>query len=695
VADGEIVSASPSSLYMSRKPITESETPVATDSVESVRVAAGPRERILIAVRADSRATALIRAGQRIAEQCGGDWTALCVQTPTFARAGSEARDNLSAAFHLAESLGGALVTIDGDSVAASVAQYARTHQISRIVVGARRRRGLRRFVRRDVAARLIAAAVCEQVIVVQGSRTGHGVEMSAQGRTTRVAGNRAADNDPAVVASRYLRALGITALCTALAYPVYPLFDPVNIVMMYLLGTTVVGLRLGRGPSALSAFGNIAAFDFFFVPPRYSFYIAETQYLFTFGVILSVALVIANLMVSVRRQTESAAARERRTATLYAMSRELAVAPDAATVADIAARHVGPALEGTAVVLLSDERGKLYETGQSEMIGQIGDISIAQGVLRAGQSSEVHNNIESPAVYLPLSGGEHPNGVLVVCRPEIQRLLPDQKRLLDALAGQIALALERVRLGEVAAQSRAAAERAALRNTLLASISHDLRGPLSAIAGAGSLVAQANDSLDRHRRRTLGHLIEEKARDMSGLLSNVLELMRLETATGPTKAEWQSLEELVGTAVRHTEYQLSGHRVTTAIPADAPLVFLDGQLIVQLLSNLLENAAKHTPRGTSIFIGIAISDQKVLVAVEDDGPGFGTRDPETLFEKFERGQEEGHVSGVGLGLAICRAIVFLHGGDIRAMNRPTGGAKFEVTLPLSPSTQINEVEHS
>ncbi|MDB6107291.1 MAG: two-component system sensor histidine kinase KdbD, partial [Gammaproteobacteria bacterium] len=461
--------------------------------------------------------------------------------------------------------------------------------------------------------------------------------------------------------------------------------------------GTTVVGLRLGRGPSALSAFGNIAAFDFFFVPPRYSFYIAETQYLFTFGVILSVALVIANLMVSVRRQTESAAARERRTATLYAMSRELAVAPDAATVADIAARHVGAALEGAAVVLLPDERGALYETGQSEPIGQIGNIAIAQRVLGSGQNAgfEVHDNVQSPSLYLPLPGSERPNGVLVVCRSEIQRLLPDQKRLLDALAGQIALALERVRLGEVAAQSRAAAERAALRNTLLASISHDLRGPLSVIAGAGSLVAQASDSLDRHRRRTLGHLIEEKARDMSGLLSNVLELMRLETATGLIKADWQSLEELVGTAVRHTEYQLGGHRVLTAIAADVPLVFLDGQLIVQLLSNLLENAAKHTPPGTSIVIGITVSDQKVLLTVEDDGPGFGARDPQRLFEKFERGQEEGHVSGVGLGLAICRAIVYLHGGEIGAMNRPTGGARFEVTLPVSHSPQLNEVEHS
>jgi two-component system sensor histidine kinase KdpD len=146
---------------------------------------------------------------------------------------------------------------------------------------------------------------------------------------------------------------------------------------------------------------------------------------------------------------------------------------------------------------------------------------------------------------------------------------------------------------------------------------------------------------------------------------------------------------------VRHTEYQLGRHRVITAIPADVPLVFLDGQLIVQLLSNLLENASKHTPPGTSICIGVTVSGQKAVLIVEDDGPGFGARDPETLFEKFERGQEEGHVSGVGLGLAICRAIVYLHGGEIRAMNRPIGGARFEVTLPVSSSPQLNEVEHS
>jgi two-component system, OmpR family, sensor histidine kinase KdpD len=682
-------------VLMPRETVERSERGATSGPEEPVRMAAAARERILIAIRPDDRAAHLIRVGKRIADQCGADWTVVCVQTPAFVRAGSGALDCLAAAFRLAESLGGETVSIDGASAGASLAQYAHVRQASQIVVGARRRRGLRRFARRDVANLLIELAASAQVIVVKSGKGGQTPPGSAAPVARPTA--RVPAGDPLIAWSLYLRALGITALCTAIAYPLYPQFDPVNIVMVYLLGTTLAALRLGRGPSAVSAIGNVAAFDFFFVPPRYSFYIAETQYLFTLGVILGVTLVIANLMVSVRRQTESAAARERRTATLYAMSRELSVAPDAAAIAGVAARHVAAAIEGRAVVLLADDQGSLREAAQFGRTGESVDLPVAQRALASGQipGPGMQDHAESPSLYLPLSGGERPNGVLVVQPLEVRSLLPEQQRLLETLAGQIALALERARLAELAAASRAAAERAALRNTLLASISHDLRAPLSAIAGAGSLVAQANDSLDRHRRTTLGQLIEEKARDMSELLSNILELMRLETARGPVKADWQSLEELVGTAVRCNEHRLDRWRVITAIPADLPLVFLDGQLIVQVLSNLLENASKHTPPGTSITVGAMVRADKILLTVEDDGPGFGARDPERLFEKFERGQEESHISGVGLGLAICRAITVLHGGEIRAMNRPTGGARFEITLPLTSAQHPQEVEHS
>ena len=499
-----------------------------------------------------------------------------------------------------------------------------------------------------------------------------------------------------AVVLSRYLQGLGISALCTGIAFPLYPHFDPVNIVMVYLLGATVAGLRLGRGPAALTAIANTATFDYLFVPPRYSFYVSETQYLFTLGVMLGVAFVIANLMVSVRRQTEEAAERERRTALLYALSRELASAADAATIADVAARHVASSLEETAVVMLPDEVGKLLIQARSGSPDAVVDIATAQQVFdqRSIQSVESLQATPGQPPYHRLTCGDHALGVLAIASPSGAGLPPGRAALLEALTGQISLALERARLAELAAGSRAAAERAALRNTLLASISHDLRGPLSAIAGAGSLVAQSGGSLGRHRRETLGHLIEEKARDMSGLLSNVLELMRLESSPAVLQADWQSLEELAGIAVRNNEHRFGERRVTLAIPDDFPAMRVDGQLTVQLLSNLLENATKHTPPGTSIAIRAVVRKEQAVVIVEDDGPGFGTRDPDRLFEKFERGQKESHVSGVGLGLAICRAIVHLHGGEIRASNRDGGGARFELMLPVELAADVRALEN-
>jgi two-component system, OmpR family, sensor histidine kinase KdpD len=481
------------------------------------------------------------------------------------------------------------------------------------------------------------------------------------------------------VLPSRYLRGLGITVLCTLIAYPVYPNFDPVNIVMVYLLGTTVAALRLGRGPSALTAIANTVAFDFFFVPPRYSFYVAETQYLFTLGVMLGVALVVANLMVSVRRQTMMAAEREHRTAMLYEVSRELTAAPDASAVYNVARRQVVAAVGGSAHLLTTDTQGRIDD--RRPAVPEV-QPELAQWVADNGRTAGLGTDQvpSAPCFYLPLKLRGKALGVLV-SRPGALLSL-EQRQHVEALAGQVSLALERVHLVDSAAQSRAAAERAALRNTLLASISHDLRGPLAAIAGAGGIVAQSDGALDRQRRMTLGKLIEEKARDMTGLLTNILELMRLETSPGAVNSDWHFFEELLGSAVRNNEQRLVGFEVSSAIAADLPLIYVDGQLMVQLLSNLLENATKHTARGTQIRVSLNRHNGVLHIVVEDNGPGFSGHDPERLFEKFERGHGESHISGVGLGLAICRAIVHLHRGTISAGDRPGGGARFEIEIP-------------
>jgi two-component system sensor histidine kinase KdpD len=481
-----------------------------------------------------------------------------------------------------------------------------------------------------------------------------------------------------------YLRALAITSLCTGIAFPLSPYFGLVNIAMLYLLGATVGALRLGRGPSVLIAVANMLAFDYFFVPPVFSFDVADTQYIFALGVMLIVALVIANLMVSIRRHRDMADARERRTAVLYAMSRELAVAADAPAMAAAAIRHISAVFHSTAVVLLADAQGRLTACGEAILPLTGFDLDFAHEVVARGE------RCIQDAIYLPLRGSRRVRGVIVVRPQAPTRALPaEQLNLLDAFAAQLALSLQRARVAEAAEAARISAERALLRNTLLASISHDLRTPLSAIAGAGSLIAQPEYALNVDRRTTLGHLIERKARDMSQLLTNVLELMQMEFGSGTVRADWHAIDDLVALALRTNEARLTQWRTALNLPSGLPLIMVEASLIVQILNNLLENAAKYTPPGTTITISAAASGRNVLLVVADDGPGLPPGDPDRLFEKFQRGHSESNIVGVGLGLAICRAAARLHGGDIRAMDNPGGGARFEITLPVQTQAEV------
>ncbi|MGO9513279.1 MAG: DUF4118 domain-containing protein [Steroidobacteraceae bacterium] len=490
-----------------------------------------------------------------------------------------------------------------------------------------------------------------------------------------------------------YLRALAVSGLCTAIAFPLSPYFGLVNIVMLYLLGTALGALRLGRGASVFLAIANMLAFDYFFVPPRFSFDVEDTQYLFTLGVMLIVALVIANLMVSIRRHRELADARERRTAVLYAMSRELAVATDAQAMAAAAVRHICAVFHGTAVVLLADARGCLKPVAPAEDSAcndarsslPAFDLEFAQDVVARGE------RCIKDAIYLPLRGSRRVKGVIVVCPQPPTRALPsEQLSLLDTFAAQLALSLQRARLAEAAEAARISAERVLLRNTLLASISHDLRTPLSAIAGAGSLIAQPEYALNADRRTTLGNLIERKARDMSQLLMNVLDLVQMEFGSRTLRADWHAIDDLVALALRASAARLAQWRIDLELPADLPLMLVEPTLIVQILSNLLENAAKYTPPGTTITICAAAHEESISLIVADDGPGLPPGDPEQLFEKFQRGRSESNIVGVGLGLAICRAAARLHGGDVRAMNNPGGGARFEIMLPVTTEAQAD-----
>ncbi len=640
-------------------------------------------ERIIVATGPDAQSEQLVRAGKRLADALDADWIVVYVETPALMTLSEAERNRRIEILRLGESLGAETVTLDGPTASQVLLEYAQTRNATRVILGSPKRVGWRALIRPSTATEL--------------ARRARGFDVTTVAPTDSDSPDRVryggTDSIPQPIRwNRYARAVLITAACTAVAFFMYPYLELVNLVMVYLLGVTIAGLRLGRGPSVLTSMLNVAAFDFCFVPPRFTFAVADAQYLVTFVVMLIVALVIANLMASVRQQTRVAGARERRTALLYAMSRELTATRGIAPMARVAVRHVAEVFECKAVVLLPGAGGKLHfptdRPLEQSLLGA--DLAVAQWVADHGRQAGLGTDTlaASPSLYVPLGDAQRRLGVIAVLPSNPRRvLLPEQRHLLETFAGQIGIALERAELAERAESARVAAQSENLRNTLLASISHDLRTPLAVMAGAGSTLADRGESLDVATRQSLARSIEAKAHEMSDLISNVLDLMRFESGQVALRRDWESLEELVHNALGAAGARLDGHAVDVRIPADLPPVYVDAKLIVQLFANLFDNVMKYTPPGTRVTVTAAVEGPVVRVTVDDDGPGLPPGDPARLFEKFQRGHEEGAIVGVGLGLAICRAVVREHGGEITAGNRPGGGARFEFTLPLTPPT--------
>jgi two-component system sensor histidine kinase KdpD len=370
-------------------------------------------------------------------------------------------------------------------------------------------------------------------------------------------------------------------------------------------------------------------------------------------------------------------------------MSRELTATRGLSAMARVAVRHVAEVFQCRAVILLPEADGKLRRPRDRplEQSFRSADLAVAQWVADHGKQAGLGTDTLPAAtgLYVPLGDERQRLGVLAVLPSNPRRvLLPEQRHLLETFAGQIGLALERARLAEAAEAANVARERESLRNTLLASISHDLRTPLAVIAGAGGALAERGALLDEATRVSLARSIEAKATEMSGLVSNVLDLMRFESGKVVTRRDWQSLDDLVAMALQTLEEPLADRPVELRIAPDLPHVFVDASLIVQVFTNLFDNIAKYTPPGTNVLVSAIRDGRFVRITVDDNGPGLPSGDPERLFDKFQRGATEGTAVGVGLGLAICKAIVEAHGGRIEAIRRQGGGARFELTLPVT-----------
>jgi two-component system sensor histidine kinase KdpD len=431
----------------------------------------------------------------------------------------------------------------------------------------------------------------------------------------------------------------------------------------------------------------SVAVFDFCFVPPYLTFVVADTKYLLTFGVMLVVGLVVSSLTERVRQQARAAQAREQRTSALYGLTRELAGSADDVEIARVAARHIEAGFGCRAAILLPDRTGRLARSSTGPGGFELDDRehSVAAWAFEHSEPAG-HSTTTLPAaraLYVPLRSSSQTVGVLGILPASSRRLEDSEPRqLLDAFGHQTAMALERTRLAEQARAAHLRAEREELYSSLLSSVSHDLRTPLAAITGAASTLLEHEAGTLAVRRDLLQTIFEEADR-LNRLVTNLLDMTRLESGSLDVRKEWTPLEEVIGTALNHLDEVLRGRAIHVRLPDDLPLIPLDGSLMVQVFLNLLENAAKYTPAMSPIEIAARADDDDVVVDVADRGPGFPPGSEDRIFDKFFRAPDAGRATGTGLGLAICRGIVVAHGGTIAAENRVGGGAVFRIKLPL------------
>jgi two-component system sensor histidine kinase KdpD len=411
-----------------------------------------------------------------------------------------------------------------------------------------------------------------------------------------------------------------------------------------------------------------------------------------TFAVMLLVGVVIGNLTERIRAQARLARSREQRTQALYRLGQELARSSGSTALVNSAIQNVARQFQSHAVVLQPDEYGRL-QTPVHPLAFPLNEqeLGVAQWVFDHSEPAGL-GTLTLPgarATYLPLKGISGPMGVMGVLPEGAPRWAePDQRQLLDAFATQTALALERAFLAEQGARDRRRADEERLRNALLSSVSHDLRTPLGIITGAVSTALETPDLSDAVRRELL-HSAQDEAQRLHRLVSNLLDITRLEAGSLELHTEWMPLEEVVGAVLNRRELGSEAQRVRVSLPDDLPLVALDGALMEQLLLNLLDNALKYSPPGSPVDIKAWAVGKSLTIAISDQGPGIPAGDEERIFEKLVRGSSVSSHPGAGLGLAICRGIATAHGGRIQAVTRPQGGAQFLLTLPLGDPPSI------
>ena len=627
-------------------------------------------ERVLVCLGSSPYGQHLVRSAKRLASRLKAEWIALYVETSAHGRIAESDREQLERTLRLVEQLGGKTVTLSGENTAEEILAFARTRNVTKIILGKPPRADWLRMFRPGFVDAVIRNSGGIDVYIIGGN---------AEERLARIRGSRRT----ARAWSPYLSGVGVVGVAGLVSAFLNPFVEPVNLAMVFLLGVVLVATRFGVGPSILASILSVALFDFAFVPPYLTFAVSDSQYLITFLVMLVVALLTGNLAARARLQADRAREAQQKTEAMVDLTQELARARDSREVGAVAVRHLSDLYGAQAAVFLSDGLGGLTLLSEKDasFAFRSSEVSVAMWALQHGQPAGQDTDTlpGSDALYVPMEASGQILGVVGIRpRRNPEESASDRRHRMEAAVGQTALALERALLAEQARKAQMEAESERMRSALLSSVSHDFRTPLASIVGASSAIASGG--LGPEEVRELAQSVYDESLRLSRFVANLLDMTRLESGSVAPNREVQPIEEVIGPALERVKPRLSGREITVDLPESLPMVAIDARLMEQLFVNLLENVARHTPEGSPIDIRATADGGTLRVAVEDRGPGLPAGAEERVFEKFYRASDR--TEGAGLGLAICHAIAAAHQGAITASNRPGGGASFVVTLP-------------
>jgi two-component system sensor histidine kinase KdpD len=633
-------------------------------------------ERLMVCIGSGTSSSKVIRAAKRMATGLHADWIAATVDAPRL-NLTEQQRESRTQNLRLAEQLGAKTSVLPGVDVLKTLIDFARVHNVTKIVIGKRNHPRWKAFFYRDLAEELIRGSGEIDIYIIRsgGESEPEPAKAKTKGKFPYLA---------------YGFAVVVVSIITALNLLIYPyagIKGISNLLLIYLLGVSLIAMRGKLGPAMLAALVSSLAFDYLFVPIRFNIELSDIQYSITFLVMAVIAQVICRLTILNRQQTEISMIGEQRTAALHALTRQLASTRGIPLILDIAVRYISEVFDSEVIILLYDQ-GELKPRASSttKKLLNAKDQGVAQWVYDLGQTAGLGTDTLpfSDSLYVPLQGSQGAIGVLKVRPRQSEKLLiPEQLHLLEACANQIALALEVDRLQERDRESQIAIETERLRKALFNSLSHELQNPLAVIVRLVNKLAKKSQLLEEEDSRETVQMLYGEAERLNRLINNLLQITQLEEGQIKLHKKNNSIDEVIMTTLKRLEKKLGTKPYTINIPPNLPLLPFDKVLVEQVLVNLVENAILYTPPDTPIEISASLEDDDILMSVGDHGPGLMIADVEKVFEKFYRGQTPKKESGAGLGLSVCQSILKAHGGRIWAENRWDGGAIFYFVLPL------------